>query len=120
MSCSGTGEVATDYGPVDCPDCGGGGHLPSRAVLSEWRASDIGKAAAEGRPLEASDARWLLSELTTMRSALREVIAIAHDIRDDDQLALRIRMVASRAMGLYDVVPPEAETPALRAQLSRS
>lgn len=114
MSCAGTGEVATDYGPADCPDCGGAGALPPRATLVEWRAGDVERAIAAGRALDVADARWLLSELRTMRTALHEVIALAHDIRDDDQIALRIRMVASRAMGLYETVPLTEETPALR------
>ncbi len=105
VSCSGSGEVATDYGPTDCPDCGGAGRLPSRSVLTEWRAGDIERNVGERGALEASDARWLLSELRTMRTALNEVIALAHDIRDDEQIALRIRMVASRAIGLYETVP---------------
>jgi hypothetical protein len=74
-------------------------------VLTEWRAGDIERNVGERGALEASDARWLLSELRTMRTALNEVIALAHDIRDDEQIALRIRMVASRAIGLYETVP---------------
>src|SRR5690606_30307256 len=31
--CLGSGETPTDYGMVDCPDCGGAGFLPSRNVL---------------------------------------------------------------------------------------
>jgi len=105
VSCAGTGELPTDYGVVDCPDCGGAGYLPSRAVLTDWRARDLARNLSEERPLGHQDARWLLAELRGARDALTEIIALAHDVRDDDQIALRIRMVASRAMGLYETVP---------------
>lgn len=105
MSCAGTGELPTDYGVVDCPDCGGAGYLPSRAALTDWRARDLARALSEERPLGHQDALWLLNELRSARTALHEIIALAHDVSDDDQIALRIRMVASRAMGLYETTP---------------
>src|SRR5690606_31753778 len=52
MSCLGSGEAATDYGVVDCPDCGGAGTLPPRNVRIEWRAADIERALEAGRPIE--------------------------------------------------------------------
>jgi len=105
MSCGGSGELPTDYGLRDCPDCGGSGQLPSRAVLNEWRTRDLSRRLANEPSLPAQDALWLLAELTTARTALKSIIALAHDIRDDEQLSLRIRMVASDAIGLYQVVP---------------
>jgi hypothetical protein len=106
MSCNGSGELPTDYGLHDCPDCGGSGHLPSRAVHTDWRARDMQRRIDAEQELSRADAQWLLAELSTMRTALTSIIALAHDIRDDEQLALRIRMVASHAIGLYDKVPP--------------
>lgn len=111
MSCSGTGELATDYGLKDCPDCGGAGALPSRAVLTDWRTSDIARALAEGRSVESAHVHWLLEELRSARKALTEVIALAHDVRDDSQIALRIRMVASTAIGLYQTAEPDVTRP---------
>lgn len=113
MSCAGSGEMPTDYGAIDCPDCGGSGYLPSQAVLSDWRARDLQRALSEGRNVEQADALWLLAELRSARTALNEVVALAHDIGDSDQIALRIRMVASRALGLYRTAPdaPEALGP---------
>lgn len=105
MSCGGSGELPTDYGLCDCPDCGGSGQLPSRAVLSEWRTRDLSRRLASEPTLPAQDAHWLLAELSTARTALKSIIALAHDIRDDEQLSLRIRMVASDAIGLYESVP---------------
>jgi hypothetical protein len=111
MSCGGSGELPTDYGLRDCPDCGGSGQLPSRAVLAQWRARDLQRRLATEATLPRQDALWLLAELNSARTALTSIIALAHDIRDDDQLALRIRMVASEAIGLYDSAPLERDLP---------
>jgi len=111
MSCGGSGELPTDYGLRDCPDCGGSGHLPSRAVLAQWRARDLQRRLATESALPRQDALWLLAELNSARTALTSIIALAHDIRDDEQLALRIRMVASEAIGLYDSTPLDAAVP---------
>jgi hypothetical protein len=103
QSCFGSGEAATDFGVVDCPDCGGAGFLPSKNVLIDWRARDIEQALARGRSAEASDVRFLLSELRSARKALTEIIALAHDAHDPDLIAQRIRFAANRALGLYEV-----------------
>lgn len=100
--CLGSGETPTDYGMVDCPDCGGAGFLPSRNVLVEWRARDIERALSRGRTAENEDVRWLLAELRAARRALTEIIALAHDAPADDQIALKIRFAANRALGLYE------------------
>jgi hypothetical protein len=106
MSCNGSGELPTDYGPRDCPDCGGSGRLPSRAVLTEWRCRDLQRRLHHEPALPQQDALWLLAELQAARTALNAVIALAHDIQDDSQVAFRIRMEASRAIGLYDISDP--------------
>ena len=102
-SCSGSGEVPTDYGSVDCPDCGGAGFLPSRSVLVDWRSRDLERALSRGSASEISDVRWVLAEMRQARAALTEIIALAHDIRDEDAIAQRIRFVANRALGLYEI-----------------
>ena len=109
-SCFGTGEAPSDYGIVDCPDCGGAGYLPTRNVLVEWRARDIERAVERGASAEAADVRWLLTELRNARGALTEIIALAHDAQDPDAIALRIRFAANRALGVYEVAPA-AEVP---------
>ena len=53
--------------------------------------------------LENDDARWLVSELRAARGALTEIIALAHDINDPDAISQRIRFVANRALGLYQI-----------------
>lgn len=108
-SCSGSGEVPTDYGSLDCPDCGGAGYLPSRSVLVDWRSRDLEGALSRGSAPEASDVRWMLAEMRQARAALTEIVALAHDVSDDrtdSAIAQRIRFVANRALGLWDVGQP--------------
>jgi hypothetical protein len=102
LSCNGSGEMPTDNGLLDCPDCGGSGTLPSRAVLNEWRCRDLQKRLHAEPSLPRQDALWLLAELQAASAALNTVIALAHDIEGDANLAFRIRMEASRAIGLYE------------------
>jgi hypothetical protein len=103
VSCTGSGELPTENGPVDCPDCGGAGFLPSKSVLTDWRARDLEKSLSRGGEIAAQDVRWILNELHGTRTALHSVIALAHDLAESEhELALRIRMVASGALGLYE------------------
>jgi len=99
-SCGGTGELPTDFGPADCPDCGGAGYLPARSTLVDWRSRDIERAVNAGLHPVSGDIRWLLAELRNARKALTEVIALAHDAPDADGIAMRIRAVSSKALGL--------------------
>lgn len=104
-TCMKSGEVPTDFGPVDCPDCGGAGHLPSRSVLVEWRSRDLERALAAGRTPEAADVTWLLAELRAARDALTDIVALSHDLEDQHAISVRIRFAANRALGLYDAAP---------------
>jgi hypothetical protein len=99
QSCGGTGDVPTDFGPTDCPDCGGAGYLAERRTLVEWRLRDIERAVGAGIKPASVDVRWLVAELRGARKALAEVLALAHDAEDPDGIAMKIRVVASRAMG---------------------
>ena len=101
-SCVGSGEQPTDFGPVDCPDCGGSGFLPSRSVLIDWRSRDIERQVGTARSASASDVKWLLAELRAARGALTEILALAHDADDPHGIGLRIRFLANRALGLYE------------------
>ncbi|HTM43998.1 MAG TPA: hypothetical protein VL137_03530 [Polyangiaceae bacterium] len=105
MTCLGTGEAPSDFGVVDCPDCGGSGVLPNTSVLVEWRAADIERALGAGSEPAMNDVKWLLAELRRARKALTEIIALAHDASDPDSIALKIRFCANRALGLYDTSP---------------
>jgi len=104
-TCMTTGEIPTDFGPVDCPDCGGAGHLPSRAVLVEWRSRDLERGLARGRTPNAADLTWLLAELRTARNALNEILALAHDLDQSDGIGTSIRFAANRALGFYESTP---------------
>ena len=103
-TCGATGEIPTDFGPADCPDCGGAGTLPSKSTLVEWRARDIERAHTTTSSSVATDIRWLISELRSARGALNEVIALAHDIEGEHDIGRRIRFVANRALGTYAIV----------------
>jgi hypothetical protein len=110
--CLGSGDWPTDFGVVDCPECGGSGILPSRNVLVDWRSRDIERAVASGRGALPEDVRWLLAELRSARAALTEIIALAHDAEDPDGIGVRIRFAANRALGLYETreVPAASTT----------
>jgi hypothetical protein len=101
-TCHGTGEMPTEFGPADCPDCGGAGFLPSAAVLVDWRARDIERALSSSTPPDAADVRWLLAQVRVARTALTEIVALAHDVQDPDSIAVRIRITAHRALGMHE------------------
>lgn len=103
-SCSGSGEVGTEVGPVDCPDCGGTGVLPHPSVLVEWRIRDIERARSAGADDAASDIRWLIAELRRARTALTEIASLAVDAGDSD-IARRLRVVSGQALELFEVSP---------------
>lgn len=107
-TCGGSGELPTDFGPADCPDCGGSGSLPSKSTLVEWRTRDIERAHPAGTSAVASDIQWLIAELRNSRGALNEVIALAHDIEDANDIGRRIRFIANRALGTYTVTAEES------------
>lgn len=95
--------MPTDFGMVDCPDCGGGGSLPSRNVLIDWRSRDIERAVGAGQSPAATDTLWLIAELRRARSALTQILALAHDVDDANSISQRIRFAANDALGLYEM-----------------
>lgn len=101
-SCLGTGEVGTEAGPVDCPDCGGSGDLPDPHVAIEWRVRDIERTHASTRDAVSGDLRWLIAELRRARTALTEIASLAQDAGDSD-IARRLRFTANRALELYPI-----------------
>ena len=101
-SCLGTGEVGTEGGSVDCPDCGGSGILPHPHVAVEWRVRDIERLHATRNDAIAGDLRWLIAEVRRARTALTEIAALADDAGDTD-VARRLRFTANRALELYPV-----------------
>ena len=127
QSCSGTGELGTDAGVVDCPDCGGGGLLPHPHTLVEWRIRDIERAQAAGREVVAGDVRWLVSELRRAREALTEIVALSSDAAASESSSereagdagradvhARIQMISVRALELYTISPTDVSSEADR------
>lgn len=108
-SCAGTGEVGTEAGVVDCPDCGGSGALPHPNVLVEWRVRDIEKARAAGTDETASDIRWLIAELRRSRTALTEIAALAEDA-GSSELVQRIKVTAGQALALFELTPVSGDS----------
>ena len=101
-NCYGEGQVATDAGPVACPDCGGAGVLPTNNVLVEWRAGEIERLHGAGPDQIAQDVRWLLFELRRGRAALTKVLALADELGDDAPVR-QLRFIANEALGLYPI-----------------
>lgn len=101
-TCLGSGEIGTEVGPVDCPDCGGSGVLPHPLVAVEWRMRDIERSHAAGRDAVSADMRWLIAELRRARTALTDIAALAEDAGDSD-IVQRLRFTANRALELYPI-----------------
>jgi hypothetical protein len=114
-SCSGSGEVGTEAGPLDCPDCGGSGALPHPSVLVEWRMRDIERGRAAGSDEGASDIRWLIAELRRARTALTEIATLAEDV-GDSETARQLRVTAGQALELFEVRPVAAASGRAPAQ----
>lgn len=107
-TCNGTGDVPSRVGPAACPDCGGSGKLPSKDVLVDWRSADIERALSAGITVHPKDVQFLLTELRAARRALTEVVALAHDIEDPNQISQRIRMTATRVLGHTEARPDKS------------
>jgi hypothetical protein len=102
QSCLGTGEVGTEVGPVDCPDCGGAGALPHPAVMVEWRVRDIERRYEARNESMAQDMRWLIAELRRARTALTDLASLAEDA-GESEIGSRMLFIANRALELYPV-----------------
>lgn len=99
--------MPTDYGPMDCPDCGGAGVLPPKTVLIEWRAGEIERQHGVAEDQLGQDVRWLVFELRRARAALTKLNALIEDMGEDEGKQ-QMRFIANDALGLYAVsAPPE-------------
>lgn len=103
-SCYGTGEIVTETGPVDCPDCMGVGRTPRGEVI-EWRLRDVEKVHAAHSEHCYADIRWLVFELRRHRKALVDIFTRCQDL-DDATLAAELRYLANAALDLYPVERP--------------
>jgi hypothetical protein len=113
-TCLGSGEIGTEVGPTDCPDCGGSGMLPHPLVAVEWRMRDIERSHAPGRDDVSADMRWLIAELRRARTALTEIAALAQDAGDSD-LVQRLRFSANRALEHYPIADEPTKASASKA-----
>lgn len=102
VTCFGTGELVTEAGATDCPDCAGQGVMPTRDVLTELRISELTRKYAKQGSEAADDIRWLTTEVGRARTSLRKIVALAMDGRDDDPVLAQVRGTAYDALGLYD------------------
>jgi hypothetical protein len=103
--------MGTEFGPMDCVDCGGSGKVPDRNVLADWRIRDIERAMSGGVRVAVADLQWLIRELRTARTALTGVVALAHDVPDDQGLGMRIRRTAQYALGVRARPDPAGQGP---------
>lgn len=92
---------------MTCPDCGGSGALPSHDVLVEWRLRALEKDHADRRDESAQGVRWLAFELRRSRAALLQILALSHELGDEEPLATRIRFLANDALGVYEPIKPD-------------
>jgi hypothetical protein len=106
-TCYGSGEVATDQGPLLCRDCMGHGKVAGRPELVEWRLREIERAHPGGAHGCDDDVRWLVTELRRCREALTQIFARCQDAADDDAMAADIRYVANGTLGLYPIAKTE-------------
>jgi hypothetical protein len=100
LTCYGAGEIVTERGPEDCPDCFRDGSL-SPTTRHEWRLREIEAAYRNsGRETEA-DVLWLVHELRLSRAALLRILARCQDADESDALARDLKYLANDALGLY-------------------
>lgn len=99
-SCYGKGEVGSERGPLDCPDCAGLGRLPSASVLTERRLREL-EQRHRGSGSPAPDIRWLVSEVRRGRHALLQIFAASQDRESDDPIANKIKFLANDILALY-------------------
>jgi hypothetical protein len=102
LTCSGSGEIASEQGPEPCPDCFGAGQNLDPSTKIEWRLRRMERSCHEwGRDGESA-ARWLIHELRTNREALLRILTRCQDAEAVDTLATDVKYFANEALGLYE------------------
>lgn len=110
QTCYGTGEVATEHGPVSCPDCYGDGKSASGGSKLEWRLRELERNYRAAKSESLSDVMWLVHELRQARGALVAILTRCQDADGEDELASYVRNQAMAALGLYPrVAAPSPE-----------
>lgn len=111
-TCYGTGEVASEHGPISCPDCYGDGRSASGGNKLEWRLRELERRYRAAKSESLSDVMWLVHELRLARGALISILTRCQDAPETDEVAKYVRSEAMDALGLYPRMT--ATAPALR------
>jgi DnaJ-class molecular chaperone len=107
QTCYGTGEIVTEHGAVDCPDCYGDGVSANRGNKMEWRLRELEKTYRSNHASFA-DVMWLVHEVRKAREALVLILTRCQDADDGDDIARYARTRAMEALGLYERAMPGA------------
>jgi hypothetical protein len=107
-TCYGTGEVVTELGPSNCPDCYGDGKQASAGNKFEWRLRELERSYRAKNGESLSDVMWLVHELRQARNALVLILTRSQDADESDDVAKYVRRRAMEALGLYLRVPSES------------
>lgn len=102
QTCYGTGEIVTEHGPVNCPDCYGDGKAARSGNKLEWRLRELEKIYQTVRQESLGDIMWLTHELRQMREALILILTRCQDADESDEVAHYVRNQAMTALGLYE------------------
>jgi hypothetical protein len=113
-TCYGTGEVASEHGPVSCPDCYGDGKSASGGNKLEWRLRELERRYQAAKSESLSDVMWLVHELRQAREALIAILTRCQDAQEADEVARYVRVQAMDALGLYPRATTQA--PGLRGK----
>lgn len=101
QTCYGTGEIVTEHGAVNCPDCYGDGVSANHGSKMEWRLRELEKIYRSNHASFA-DVMWLVCEVRKAREALVLILTRCQDADDSDEIARYARTRAMEALGLYD------------------
>jgi hypothetical protein len=101
LTCLGGGEVSSERGLANCPDCDGTGKIGDIFRRTEHRLREVEKKVARQDGEAATDVRWLITELRMCRDSLLKVMTAAQDGSSNDELLRRIQFEANEALGVY-------------------
>jgi hypothetical protein len=102
QTCYGTGEIATEQGPMDCPDCYGDGRAANHGNKMEWRLRELEKTYRVAGRESLADIMWLVHELRKAREALVLILTRCQDADEGDEMAEYVRNQAMAALALYE------------------
>ena len=104
-TCYGTGEVVTEQGPSNCPDCYGDGKQANSGNKFEWRLRELERHYRTKNGESLSDVMWLVHELRQARDALVLILTRCQDADESDDMARYVRRQSMEALGLCSRIP---------------